>query len=282
MVCRGCGLVIEEKVMDEGPEWRSFTPEEKESRGRVGMPSTLTMHNKGLSTEISRLDVDAHRKALPPEAKLQYYRLRRQQIRSRLQGSAGRNLMQAMDFLARLSERLSAPPSVREQAAAIYRKALKRGVVKGRSIRLVVAASLYAALRISGLPWSLSEAAEACMAEKKDVARCYRLIVRELGINIPRQAALTFISKIAEKTGVSKGTVEAAVEILRRAEERHATLGKDPRGLAAAALYVAARMNGEHATQTEIAEAAGVTEVTVRNRFKTLCRALSIKVSRRP
>jgi transcription initiation factor TFIIB len=278
IVCRSCGLVIDENVMDSGAEWRSFTPDEKESRSRVGMPSTLSIHDKGLSTEISPSGLNAHRNRLTLEAKIQYYRLRKQQIRTRFRGSADRNLTQAMNDLARISDRLSAPLSVREQAAAIYRKVLSMGLVRGRSIRVMVAASLYAALRTSNLPRSLNEVSRISRIEKKDLARCYRLIVRELGISIPRPSALAFISKIAEKVGVSNKTVEAAVQVLHEAEMKHASAGKDPRGLAAAALYIASRMVGEEITQYEIAAAAGVTEVTVRNRYRELCRVLKINL----
>ena len=281
VVCRSCGLVIDETMLDEGPEWRSFTQEEREARTRVGMPAVLSVHDKGLSTNIGPNGRDAHGQKLTTEAKIQYYRLRKRQIRSRIGNSADRNLSQAMSDLARFSDRLSAPSSVREQAAALYRKALERGLVRGRSIRSMTAACLYAALRISTLPRSLSEVSRTCRVKKKELARCYRLIVRELGLSMPRTNALTFISKIAQRAGVSNRIVEAAVKVLREADEKHASLGKDPRGLAAAALYTASRMVGDNVTQKEIAYAANVTEVTVRNRFKELCRVLEIQLPRR-
>ena len=145
----------------------------------------------------------------------------------------------------------------------------------------MTAACLYAALRISTLPRSLSEVSGTCRVKKKELARCYRLIVRELGLSMPRTNALIFISKIAQRAGVSNRVVEAAVKVLREADEKYASLGKDPRGLAAAVLYTASRMVGESVTQSELAYAANVTEVTVRNRFKELCRVLEIQLPRR-
>ncbi len=281
VVCRSCGLVIEENVMDEGPEWRSYTPEEKTVRSRVGMPSSLTVHDKGLSTNIGSNGRDAHGQELTIETKIQYYRLRKHQVKSRLQNAIDRNLSQAMSDLARISEKISAPSSVREQAAAIYRKALERGLVRGRSIRSMVAACLYAALRISTLPRSLSEVSRACRVKKKVLARYYRLIVRELDMNMPRVNALIFISKIAEKADVSNRTVEVAVQIIREADEKHISFGKDPRSLAAAAIYAASRMVGENVTQSELAYVANTTEVTIRNRFKELCRVLELEIPRR-
>jgi len=167
---------------------------------------------------------------------------------------------------------------VKEQAAAIYRKALKIGLVKGRSIRSMVAASLYVALRISSLPRTLNEVSRVSRIKKKELARCYRLIVNELGIAVPRHDAYSFISKIALKIEAPKKVIESAVQILRLGEEKHALLGKDPRGLAAAAIYLGSRMNGCSLTQAELAAAAGVTEVTVRNRYSDLRRTLNIEI----
>jgi transcription initiation factor TFIIB len=89
---------------------------------------------------------------------------------------------------------------------------------------------------------------------------------------------LMYVSKIAERTGISGKTQGIAIQILREARNRRAVAGKDPMGLAAAALYVACLQNDEKKTQKDIAEAAGVTEVTVRNRYKTLKRQLKLEV----
>ena len=279
VVCRKCGLVIDETMLDMGPEWRSYTREEKESRTRVGAPTTLTIHNKGLSTVIGQDGLDGQRRRLTGDAKNRYQRLRIRQTRSYVRGSAERNLMQAMNDLARFSDALSTPPSVREQAAAIYRKALERDLVRGRSVRIMAAASLYIAIRMAGLPRSLSEASRICRVKRKELARCYRLIVRELGINTPRPSALSFLPRIAGEADVPSGAVEAAAKILREADMKRASLGKDPRGLAAAALYIASKMHGWNITQKELADAANTTEVTVRNRYRELCRALKIEIS---
>ena len=279
VVCRKCGLVIDETMLDMGPEWRSYTREEKESRTRVGAPTTLTIHNKGLSTVIGQDGLDGQRRRLTGDAKNRYQRLRIRQTRSYVRGSAERNLMQAMNDLARFSDALSTPPSVREQAAAIYRKALERDLVRGRSVRIMAAASLYIAIRMAGLPRSLSEASRICRVKGKELARCYRLIVRELGINTPRPSALSFLPRIAGEADVPSGAVEAAAKILREADMKRASLGKDPRGLAAAVLYIASKMHGWNITQKELADAANTTEVTVRNRYRELCRALKIEIS---
>jgi len=269
---------ISEQMMDKGPEWRAFTQEEKESRSRVGIPTSYSVHDKGLSTAISRIDRDAFGRKLPLSTRLQMWRLRKWQIRSRVHSSIDRNLAQAMAELDRLSDKLYVPSSVKEKAAVIYRKALDKGLVRGRSIAAIAAAALYAACRTSRTPRTLREISEASLVDKKDVARCYRLLLRELDVQMPIADPLTYISKIAERTGISGRTQGDAIEILREAKKRRVAAGKDPMGLAAAALYIACLRNNEKKTQKEIAEAAGVTEVTVRNRYKTLKRQLNIEL----
>ena len=263
-------------MMDKGPEWRAFTLEEKASRSRVGLPTSYSIHDKGLSTAIGQVDRDAFGRKLPTSTRLQMWRLRKWQIRSRVHSSIDRNLAQAMAELERLSSMISISPPIKEKAAVAYRKALEKGLVRGRSINAIVAAALYAACRKSGSPRSLSEIAKASLVDKKDVARCYRLLLQGLDFHMPISDPLTYVSKIAEKTGISGKTQGAAIAILREARQKRFSAGKDPMGLAAAALYIACLQNTEKKTQKDIAEASGVTEVTVRNRYKDLIKRLHI------
>jgi len=277
-VCGSCGLVLHEQMMDKGPEWRAFTQEEKESRSRVGIPTSYSVHDKGLSTAIGRVDRDAFGRKLPLSTRLQMWRLRKWQIRSRVHSSVDRNLAQAMAELDRLSDKVYIPGPVKEKAAVIYRKALDKGLVRGRSIAAIAAAALYAACRTTETPRTLREISEASLVDRKDVARCYRLLLRELEVQMPIADPLTYVSKIAERTGISGQTQGLAIKILNEARLKRAASGKDPMGLAAAALYIACLQNNEKKTQKDIAEAAGVTEVTVRNRYKNLKRQLKLEL----
>ena len=277
-ICGDCGLVLYEQMLDKGPEWRAFTIQEKASRSRVGMPTSYSIHDKGLSTSISQIDRDAFGRKLPQSTRLQMWRLRKWQIRSRVHSSTDRNLAQAMAELERLSSKVSTSPPIREKAAVIYRKALDKGLVRGRSINAIAAAALYAACRKSGSPKALREISEASLVDKKDVARCYRLLLKELDFHMPISDPLSYVSKIAEKNDISGKTQGAAIAILREARQKKITAGKDPMGLAAAALYIVCIQNKERKTQKDIAEASGVTEVTLRNRYKALKKQLNLDV----
>ena len=270
VICGSCGLVLRESTINDGPEWRAFTPGEKETRSRVGAPLSFAVHDKGLTTVIGRVGKDAYGRNIPLDTKLQMLRLRKWQIRSRVHSSVDRNLAQAMAELDRLSDKLHIPPNIKEKAAVIYRTALDQGLVRGRSISAIAAASLYAACRMTQTPRTLREITHVSTIEKKDIARCYRLMLKELNIQMPIPDAQLRIPKIAAKVGVGEKTQQKAVEILRRAGKLKTTAGKDPMGLAAAALYIACQMTDEKRTQKVIADAAGVTEVTIRNRYKGL------------
>jgi transcription initiation factor TFIIB len=277
LVCGKCGFVVAEDMLSQRPEWRAFTPEEKRAKRRAGAPTDYTRYDKGLPTTI-RVDRDAFGRPLSPEVRRQMWRLRRWHIRSQMHASESRNLMHAMNELERLSDKLNIPSSIRSRAAVIYRKALSEGLVRGRSIAAIVAGALYAACRLAKLPKSLKQVSKASVRDEKEVARSYRLIVRRLKLEMPIHDPLDYISKIAEKSGLSGEIQGRAVRIVRRAQRRHLTIGKDPRGVAAAALYIAAKLKGQKVTQKDIASAGNITEVTLRNRKKGLAEGLDLEV----
>ncbi|MBS7638300.1 transcription initiation factor IIB [Candidatus Bathyarchaeota archaeon] len=278
VICGECGLVLREFTVNEGPEWRAFTQSEKESRSRVGIPVSLTIHDQGLTTTIGRVSRDAMGRKIPLKMRLQMLRLRKWQTRARVHTSEDRNLSQAMAELDRLCDKLHIPQQVKEKAAFIYRRALDKGLVRGRSISAISAASLYAACRTTQTPRTLREISRHSPIDKKDIARCYRLLLRELKIQMPIPDARMRIPKIAARAGVGEKTQRTAMDILMKAESLRTTGGKDPMGLAAAALYIACMINEEKRTQKMIADAAGVTEVTIRNRYKSLKEALNLDV----
>ena len=186
--------------------------------------------------------------------------------------------MIAMGELQRLSEKLHIPSSVKEMAAVIYRKALDRDLVKGRSIAGIVAGCLYAACRFTKTPRTLKEITEASLRGQKEISRAYRLVIQNLQMEMPIDDPMDYATKIAEKAGVSSDVEGLAIKIIRDAKNNHATMGKDPSGLAAAALYIASRLKKEKITQKRLAKAAGSTEVTVRNRTKGLVKRLYLNM----
>jgi transcription initiation factor TFIIB len=275
--CSNCGFVIKEKLAETGPEWRAFSQEERNNRAHTGSPSSLAMHDMGLSTVIGLADRDASGRSLPASMKSTIERLRTWDGRSQVHASIDRNRRQAFSELDRLADKLNVNDAVIEKSAYIYRKALERGLIRGRSISALIAAALYAACRDTETPRTLKDISVISNFRKKEIARCYRLLFRELDLRMPVVDPIKCIARIASKTGLQERTKRRAMEILRRAEETRTSAGKDPMGLAAAALYVACVTEGENKTQKDVAEAASVTEVTIRNRYKGLKAILNIQ-----
>jgi len=276
MFCSKCGFVISEKLQESGPEWRSFTQDEHGDRARAGAPTSLTMHDMGLATIINPVNKDATGKPLSASMKSTIERLRTWDNRSQVHEPVDRNFRQAFSELDRLKTKLALSDAVIEKTAYIYRKALDKGLVRGRSIPGLIAASLYAACRNTETPRTLTDVANGINIKRKDIARCYRLLLRELDLKMPVVNPIKCISRISSIAGLSEKTKRKAVEILEQATKIELSAGKDPMGLAAAALYLSCVINGENKTQKDIAVAAGVTEVTIRNRYKGLKESLEL------
>jgi transcription initiation factor TFIIB len=274
-VCAQCGLVIEDDIIDRGPEWRAFTISEKNERSRTGLGTSLALYDKGLST-VFRGDRDAAGRHLDTEMKLKMDRLRRYDNRSKFDETWRRNLSIAMAELDRIAVELHVPPNVKEHAALIYRKALKKDLIRGRSIDAFVAAAIYAACRAAEVPRPIKKISEASTRDHAEVARTYRLLIREMNLRMPIDDPMKFVPSIASKLKLRQETEIKAINILRRAKVRQALSGKDPRGLAAAALYMACLDNNDKRIQKDVAAAAGTTEVTLRNRLRGLEESLSI------
>ena len=268
--CGKCGYVVSDTVQDSGPEWRAFAKGGSTDPTRTGAPTSLAMHDRGLATIINPINHDSSGKPLTSTMKNTVERLRTWDSRSKVNVSADKNLRQALNELSRLKDKLSLSSSIVEKAAYLYRKALEKGLVKGRSISTMIAASLYAACRDAETPRTLKDIADAGNLKKKDIARNYRLLHQELGLKMPVVNPIQCIARIASILGITEKTKRYAVKVLKVAQAHKESAGKDPMGLAASALYLACVKNCEDMTQRDIAEAANVTEVTIRNRYKSL------------
>lgn len=275
-VCGTCGYVLGDTSPDMTPEWRAFNIQEKAKRSRVGLPTSMAVSDKGLYTSIGNIYRDTKGK-VSTERKWQLLRLSKWQ--RRISGNSHhRNLTKAMSILARIVSYLKISRQVQEQAALLYRKALKKNLVKGRSIENVTAACVYAACRMTKTQRTLREIAEFISGDKMEIARTYRLIYNELGLSVPRPRARNRVPKIASRVNIPQKIQLRASDLLKRAEDERITAGKDPNGMAAAALYIACLQEGERFTQKDIAYAAGVTEVTIRNRYKGIIDGLEISL----
>jgi transcription initiation factor TFIIB len=269
-VCSDCGLVVETDNIDRGPEWRAFDGAERDSKSRVGAPTTTMMHDKGLSTNIGWQDKDAYGKTLSSRQRRQMQRLRTWNERFRTRDSKERNLKQALGEIDRMASALGLPENVRETASVIYRRALSEDLLPGRSIEGVATAALYAAARQAGTPRSLDEIARVSRVDRMELTRTYRYVVRELSLEIQPADPESYVPRFASDLDLSDETERRARDLLRNAKGTTVLSGKSPVGLAAAAVYAASLLTNEAVTQSQVSEVADISEVTIRNRYKEL------------
>ncbi len=278
LVCEKCGLVIDQDFIDHGPEWRAFDSEQREKKARTGSPVTYRRHDKGLSTNIGWQNRDAYGKSIPTRNRAQLYRLRKWQTRTRISDGTERNLAIALSNLDRMSSSMGLPRNVRETAAMIYRKAARRKLTRGRNIEGVTAAVLYAACRQCNVPRTLEEISKMAQIKKKEIGRNYRDISRKLELKLLPTMPQDYISRFCSQLKLSTDVQIKTIEILKKAAEKELTSGRSPTGIASAALYIASVLCGERRTQREVSEVAGVTEVTIRNRYKEITEKLDIDI----
>ncbi len=278
LVCENCGLVVESGSIDQGPEWRAFDAEQGEKKSRTGAPMNYLQHDRGLSTQIGWTNRDSYGKSIPTKNRAQLYRMRKWQRRIRVSNATERNLAFALSELNRIASGMNLPRSVREAAAMIYRRAVNKNLIRGRSIEGVVAASLYAACRQSNVPRTLDEIANNSKVGRKEIGRTYRFMTRELNLRLLPTSPQDYISRFCSELKLSGAVHAQSIKILKKAEKEELTSGRGPTGVAAAAIYISSIKCNERRTQREVADVAGVTEVTIRNRYKELAEKLEIKI----
>ncbi|MBN2518360.1 MAG: transcription initiation factor IIB [Candidatus Altiarchaeota archaeon] len=270
ITCSMCGLVVDENIADLGAETRSFDSDSWIKKTRTGSPMTYTKPHKGLTTEIDKYDRDIRGGTVSKEARKRMYRMRKWQRRINVSSSVEKDIIPALNEISRELSELGLPISMKEDAAIMYRKICNRGLVRGRSIEAIIAAITYILCRERNIPRTLGEIADVSGIDPKDVGKTYRYVARHLTIKVPPTTPSDYLPKFAANVGLPNYVVDKAKEIIADAKKMGLTSGRAPAGVAAAVLYIAADIYNMQKTQKEIADAACVTEVTVRNRHREL------------
>jgi transcription initiation factor TFIIB len=249
VICSRCGVVVDRLESSAIQEWRAYSVDDFYRKCHIGGATSLARYNKGLLTTIgsSRDSKDF-----------------------RIQAANDRSLKQALPALEHLKESLGLPDTIIEKSAYFYRKAARINLIKGRTVSSVLAASVYLACRELETPRTLNEVSSASDVPRKKISRDYRLLVHTFDPKIPAIDHIRCITRIANKVGLSEKTKRMAVKIMRQVIAMQVSAGKGPMGIAATVLYIACLQAGEIKTQKELSVAAGVTEVTIRNRYSEL------------
>jgi transcription initiation factor TFIIB len=281
VICSNCGMVISDKIQSYGSEWRKFeqvgkiignSAESNAPSRHPGSTSSLARYDKGLYTVIGERDSDAFGRQLDPLVRHTMHKIRMYDARTQ-STFRDRNRRRAFTELYKLKNKIGLSDAIVEKTAYIYRKAEKRGIIRGRTIPSILAASLYIACREMLAPKTLKEVAKASNIRVKTLSKEYRLLLTELDLKVPNNDLMYYVSKVGNSLSMSEKTKRRAIELIdliNKKDEHTYTSGKDPMGLAATVLFVASANNDENVTQREIATAAGLTTVTIRCRLKEI------------
>lgn len=265
VICADCGCVIKEKVEDLRPEWRAYDKEEKEERNRAGAPLSMAMYDKGLSTVMS---LSSNGKPLTGPARERYMRLKR--LDSRSTDGGERRALKGLMLIQGMASKLGLGSGVVEEAAQIFRQASEMNLLMGRKVLDLAAASLYAVCRLRGIPRTDRDLAAVAGIKRKGLHHTYRIILKHLNLKPAPPSPEAYLDRMASMAGVSEHTKRLALKIIAAARKRGFVLGKGPLTVAASALYLACTRTGELKTQKDIAEAAGITETTLRSNARKL------------
>jgi transcription initiation factor TFIIB len=272
--CDHCGLVTSESMIDMGPDWRSFADSGKANQERAAPLSSL-QHDYGFGT-VMWGNTDAHGRSVQSSSMPQLKRMQKWDRRSKFKRGTERNLATALTEIRRMAASLDVPKSVQEVAGRFYRGAAEKNLIRGRSIDSVAAASLYAALRTNNIPRSLEEIAAVSKVDRREIGRVYKVVAHELGLSLAPVTPESYIPRFSSRLRLAPTTEALALNFVKEAVLREVVSGRDPKSVAAAALYIACILKGEPRTQRDVSEATGVTEVTIRNRYKELVTTLGI------
>jgi transcription initiation factor TFIIB len=276
IICSKCGLVICERVEDNShQERRAYSIEEANLRSRTGAPISLAFYDKGLSTIIGRSSKDAKGSILGAATLSRIERLRTWESRINRHEHSERSIKQAFRQLVVLKDKLGLTDTMIEKSAYIFRKACEGRLLRGRTVDGMLAAAVLIVCREMGNPRTMNDIATALAIKRKDVSRNYTVLIFELNIKAPLIDPKCII-KVANKLKISEKTKHTAINIMMDAVKLKITAGKVPMGLAATILYLACIKTGEYVSRASIAEASGVTEVTIRNRLKDIRNKLII------
>jgi transcription initiation factor TFIIB len=278
IVCRDCGFVHSNEIMDRGQERSAFTLKEKNTRVRTGPPLTLIIHDQGLSSSISNQNLDYFGRSIKLDKRIKFSRLRKWDKRSKINSCSNYNLIKALGLIEQLGNKLNVPRIVTENAAHVFRQIAKTKATRGRTIKNLVAASLYIGCRLCNVPKNLADISEVSDISIKEVARNYRFIHDLLNQNIPNYRTGNIVSMLVNRLNLPGSIERIALDTMNNAFELKITSGKSPSSIAAAAVYIGCRIMGEKVTQATIASIAKVTTVTIRNRYKEMVKLLEIDV----
>jgi len=260
LICKGCGLILGDRIVDEHSEWRTFSNSDGNGHdpNRVGGPSNPLLRDAGLSTIIGTAQGSAAAASLS-----------RWQNRGAL-NSGDRSLLHAFKDIGRMAERMGLPQTIRDRANELYKQVDDQKSMRGRTADGMTAASLYIACRYEKVPRTFKEICALTKVSKKEIGRCYKFMCKILEANLDTISTNDFMNRFCSNLELSNDVMKSATHVSKQAMHLGIVAGKSPISVAAAGIYMVSQLSSQKRTQKAIADIAGVSEVTIRNAYKDL------------
>ena len=266
-LCKQCGLVMNERGLDLSHSGiRAYTKQEKDKKERTGCPISILMPDIGLSTIIDR-------------SKIKNPDLRRAAKWNTHMTWEKRNMLIAITELKRIGSNLNFPERVKKSAVRLYKEVFKRKLLRGRSISGMVAACSYFVCKEEKVPITLQEILDEASINSNIVKKCYKILVRELNLKSPHVDPVSLIPRYCAELSLPIEVEKEAISILKKFIQKSSICGKDPKGLCAGSIYLVAKLKNRRVSQKEISQVIGVTEVTLRSRYKELLKSINFDIN---
>jgi transcription initiation factor TFIIB len=270
MICTACGVVNKIQEWDQSANFASYASELGSTMDES--PSAMT-YDMSLPAKMGESDIDASGKHIQATGDLN--RLRRLDEMTNAGDSRMRNLAKAAKEIQRLTRALGVGKSIAERAYELYRKGLGHNGSRGKSILGMAGAAVYLACRELEVPRSSEEIEHlAETVDRKNIKHYSKILMRETKLNVAAPDPSFQVSRIASRAGLSGTTERRSVLILSQIKDEAVLAGKRPVSIAAAALYLASSQTNEYVTQIQVAFAAGITTITLRNRTLEISKLL--------
>jgi len=260
MICPECGLVVGDRVIDVGSEWRTFNNEKSQKdNSRVGAAENPLFEGSDMSTMIM-----VSNDSLRDEFGKPVYRNRR------TMNGSDRALVTAFREIGQMADRLNLPKMLSDRASTLFKQVHESKTLKGRSNEAIISACMYIACRQEGVPRTFKEICAVSKVSKKDIGRVFKLILKNLETNVDLITTGDFMSRFCSNLSLPSSVQKAATCIARKAVELDLVPGRSPISVAAAAIYMASQASSDRKTAKDIGDIAGVAEVTIRQSYKSM------------
>ena len=197
--CWNCGKVLDDRVIESGVDVRAYNYEEHKKRG----------HRKPMGPK-KKTEIDKSNAGVPPGQKPLMYRLRK--LQSQVSNNSKlRSLMAGSSEIWRLTAQLDVT-YLFSDACDWYDKVFDARLVRGRSVESTSAACVHLACRYNHIVRTIDETVEQTTRTKKQVTRAYRVIVKELNLNVPPFTAVDYVPIGVSELNLSPGSEKKIID----------------------------------------------------------------------